>query len=65
MFLFELRLFLSIPKIAEINPSVVIVSSLALPTIINGILIKWLTGAKLVFEVRDIWPLTFDRNRWI
>jgi glycosyltransferase involved in cell wall biosynthesis len=58
MFLFELRLFLSIPKIAEINPSVVIVSSLALPTIINGILIKWLTGAKLVFEVRDIWPLT-------
>lgn len=58
MFLFELRLFLSLPSLAQTNPDVILVSSLALPTIVNGVILKKLTGAKLVFEIRDIWPLT-------
>lgn len=58
MMLFELRLFMCIDAIVNRKPDVVLVSSLALPTILNGILIKWFSGARLVFEIRDIWPLT-------
>ena len=39
-------------------PDVVIVSSLSLLTIIYGYYLKRYYNAKLVFEVRDIWPLT-------
>lgn len=40
------------------RPDVVIVSSLSLLTVLNGLLLKWKYSCRLVFEVRDIWPLT-------
>lgn len=40
------------------KPDVVIVSSLSLLTILNGIRFKRRFNCKLVFEIRDIWPLT-------
>lgn len=39
-------------------PDVVIVSSLSLLTILSGVRLKRKFGCKLVFEVRDLWPLT-------
>lgn len=39
-------------------PDCVIVSSLSLLTIINGIYLKFKYNVRLIFEVRDIWPLT-------
>ena len=39
-------------------PDVVVVSSLSLLTIINGLILKHRFKCRLVFEVRDIWPLT-------
>lgn len=39
-------------------PSVIVVSSLSLLTIFNGLYLKARFGCRLVFEVRDIWPLT-------
>ncbi len=58
MFLFEWKLFSLKEKLVEQNPDVVLISSLALQSIWFGIYMKWATGCKLVFEVRDIWPLT-------
>ena len=53
---FEFKLFfLNKSKITK--PDVIIVSSLSLLTIINGIIMKYRFGSKLVFEIRDIWPL--------
>jgi glycosyltransferase involved in cell wall biosynthesis len=40
------------------QPNVIIVSSLSLFTILSCYFMKIKYGAKLVFEVRDIWPLT-------
>lgn len=40
------------------RPDVVIVSSLSLLTVGYGYFLKRRLGARLVFEVRDIWPLT-------
>jgi Glycosyl transferases group 1 len=40
------------------NPDVIIVSSLSLLTILNGILLKKRYKARLIFEIRDIWPLS-------
>lgn len=54
---FEWRLFL-LPKKKLAVPDVVIVSSLSLLTILNGFLLRWRFGCRLVFEIRDIWPLT-------
>lgn len=54
---FEIKLFLfSIKKIDR--PDVIVVSSLSLLTILNGIRLKKKFGCKLIFEIRDIWPLT-------
>ena len=39
------------------TPDIIIVSSLSLLTIFNGIFLRWRYRCKLVFEVRDIWPL--------
>ena len=54
---FEIKLFFykkkDIPK-----PDVIIVSSLSIFTILNGLFLKCKYKAKLIFEVRDIWPLT-------
>jgi hypothetical protein len=43
------------------KPDVVIVSSLSLLSILNGIWLKNKYACKLVFEVRDIWPLVLTR----
>lgn len=40
------------------HPDAVIVSSLSLLTILNGLWLRRKYCCKLVFEVRDIWPLT-------
>lgn len=40
------------------KPDVIIVSSLSLLTILNGVLLRRKYNCKLVFEIRDIWPLT-------
>lgn len=39
-------------------PDSVIISSLSLLTIVNGLLLRFKYKCRLVFEVRDIWPLT-------
>lgn len=50
------------------RPDVVIVSSLSLLTVVNGVRLKRRWGSSLVFEVRDIWPLTLTEvggfSRW-
>lgn len=40
------------------KPDVIIVSSLSILTILNGIRLKNKYHCKLVFEIKDIWPLT-------
>lgn len=40
------------------RPNVLIVSSLSLLTVLSGLLLKLRFRCKLVFEVRDIWPLS-------
>jgi glycosyltransferase involved in cell wall biosynthesis len=54
---FELKLFFAPLKKVH-KPDVIIVSSLSLITILNGIRLKRKYKVKLVFEIRDIWPLT-------
>jgi len=64
---FEFKLFFlsksNLPK-----PDAIIVSSLSLLTILNGLRLRKRFKCKLVFEIRDIWPLTiveeggFSRN---
>jgi glycosyltransferase involved in cell wall biosynthesis len=54
---FELKLFM-MPKASLPKPDVIVVSSLSLLTVINGLLMRRKYRCKLVFEVRDIWPLT-------
>jgi glycosyltransferase involved in cell wall biosynthesis len=54
---FEWRLY-RMPKEDLPLPSAVVVSSLSLLTIVNGLLIRKRFRCRLVFEVRDIWPLT-------
>ena len=44
------------------TPDVVVVSSLSLLTIMNGLLLKQKYHCRLVFEVRDIWPLTLTEE---
>lgn len=53
---FEWKLW-RMPKESIFEPDVIIVSSLSLLTIINGILLRKKYKCTLVFEVRDIWPL--------
>jgi glycosyltransferase involved in cell wall biosynthesis len=54
---FELRL-LFLPKSRLPEPDAIIVSSLSLLTVLNGLRLRRLYNCRLVFEVRDIWPLT-------
>lgn len=58
---FEWRLW-RLPKRRFPAPDVVIVSSLSLLTILNGFVIRSRYGCRLVFEVRDIWPLTITEE---
>lgn len=53
---FEWKLF-KMQKKELAKPDVVIASSLSLLSIINGLLLKKKFNCKLIFEVRDIWPL--------
>lgn len=52
---FDLRLF---RYKRHIRPDVVVISSLSLTSIVFGLYLKIYKNTKLVFEVRDIWPLT-------
>ncbi len=54
---FELNIWILNKKRLPV-PDVLIVSSLSLLTIISGIILKKKYNCKLIFEVRDIWPLT-------
>jgi len=54
---FEIKLFFA-PLKSFNKPDVIVVSSLSLITILNGIRLKYKYSAKLIFEIRDIWPLT-------
>jgi glycosyltransferase involved in cell wall biosynthesis len=56
---FEMKVLL-LPKKYYDKPDVIIVSSLSLLTIINGYLLKLRYNSKLVFEIRDIWPLYLE-----
>jgi len=64
---FEFKLFF-LPKSNLPKPDAIIVSSLSLLTILNGLRLRKRFKSKLVFEIRDIWPLTiveeggFSRN---
>ena len=55
--IFELKLFLLNKKLFS-KPDVIIISSLSILTILNGIYLKRKYNCKLIFEIRDIWPLT-------
>lgn len=56
---FEIKLFSYRKKLIESEPDVIIVSSLSLLTVINGLVLKRkFKKTKFIFEVRDIWPLT-------
>jgi glycosyltransferase involved in cell wall biosynthesis len=44
------------------NPDVVVVSSLSLLTIFNGFWWRFRYKCRLVFEIRDIWPLTLTEE---
>jgi glycosyltransferase involved in cell wall biosynthesis len=58
---FEWRL-LWLPKQKLSKPDVVVVSSLSLLTVLNGIWWRTRYKCRLVFEVRDIWPLTLTEE---
>ena len=53
---------LRLPKDALPEPDVVVVSSLSLLTVLNGLRLRRRYRCRLVFEVRDIWPLTSTRK---
>lgn len=64
---FEYRL-LVLPKHQFNRPDVVVVSSLSPLTVLNGFILRWRYKCRLVFEIRDIWPLTITEeggfSRW-
>ena len=58
---FEWKLLLFSKKSQE-KPDFLVVSSLSLLTILSGIVLKKWFGCKLIFEIRDIWPLTLTEE---
>ena len=58
---FEIKLLL-MPINRENKPDVLLVSSLSLFSIIYGYYLKLRFGCKLIFEIRDIWPLTMTEE---
>lgn len=59
---FELRLFLLPNKYRHPKPDVVVASSLSLLSILNGLVLKNRYKCRLIFEIRDIWPLTLTEE---
>ena len=60
---FEMKLLYFIFFKKQIRkPDVIIVSSPSILTIISGFILKVFFKAKLVFEIRDIWPLTLTED---
>jgi len=55
--IFEINLF-RFSNRTVIKPDSIIVSSLSLLTILNGVRFKRKFKSKLIFEIRDIWPIT-------
>lgn len=43
-------------------PAAIVVSSLSLLTVLNGLRLRRRYGCRLIFEVRDIWPLTLTEE---
>lgn len=59
MFVFTFQLFWNMRKIIKVShPDVVIASTVYLMDIYPAWLMAKITGAKLVFELHDIWPMT-------
>ena len=54
---FELKFFF-FKKSDLRKPHVIVVSSLSFLSIVNGLFWKKIYSSKLIFEIRDIWPLT-------
>ncbi len=50
------------PKKDLPKPDAIIVSSLSLLTIFNGLLLRRKFKCRLIFEIRDIWPLTLTEE---
>jgi glycosyltransferase involved in cell wall biosynthesis len=57
---FEIRLLIWGLSWKREKPDLIIVSSLSLLTVIAGLILKFRYKAKMVFEVRDIYPLTLS-----
>lgn len=55
--IFAIKLFF-LPKSKVEKPDYIIVSSMPIFPILPALYYRWRWGAKLIFEVRDIWPLT-------
>ena len=58
---FEWRLLL-MPKGQLPKPDVIVASSLSPLTVLNGFLLRRRYRCRLVFEIRDIWPLTITEE---
>lgn len=58
---FEWQL-LRVDKSAFARPDAIVVSSLSLLTILSGLWLRLRFGCRLIFEVRDIWPLTLTEE---
>ena len=58
---FEWRL-LWLPRQHLPKPDVVVVSSLSLLTVLNGLCWRMRYKCRLIFEIRDIWPLTLTEE---
>ena len=60
MLIFMVKIFfLGVKELGK--PDVVIVSSMPIFPILNGYYLKKKFGSKLLFEIRDIWPLTLEQ----
>ena len=57
-FQFEYKLRRLPRKFKLDKPDIIIVSSLSLLTVLTGIKFRRKFGAKLIFEIRDIWPMS-------